>query len=90
MATSLFPAKKRQQYLILALALVVILALVFVWRNLLAKPAATEEVTPVFFPTEIKINWAALQNEKLTKLQPFADITPFTDTVGRKDPFVSY
>jgi uncharacterized integral membrane protein len=90
MATNLFPTKRNQQYLILIAALAVILILVLIWQNLLKKPPTSPEVAPVLFPTTIKINWAVLQGDELTGLQPFAGIPPFEDTVGRENPFEPY
>jgi hypothetical protein len=90
MAKTLFQGKMRQQYLIIALALAVLLALVMIWQNLLKKSPVEDEARAVLFPAEVKINWPVLQDEKLTGLQIFSDVKPFEGTAGRKDPFISY
>jgi hypothetical protein len=90
MATNLFPTKRNQQYLIVIAALAIILILVLVWQSLLKKSPTVPEVAPILFPTTVKINWAVLQDEKLTALQPFVGIPPFEDVVGREDPFAPY
>lgn len=91
MAIDFLQTKKRQQHLVLILALVICLALVVVWQNFLKKtPTVPAVVSPILFPTEIKMNWGALQNAKLSELKPFVEIPPFGEKVGRKDPFVPY
>lgn len=82
--------KKRQKYLIFILGIVVVLVAFVVWYNFFAGPATLPpEITPVK-PREIKINFEVLENPILEALQPFEEIPPFEEEVGRENPFILY
>jgi len=41
-------------------------------------------------PRAPEINWETLSDPRLEKLQPLKEIPPFTEEVGRENPFLPY
>ena len=88
MAITFIEPKRKQQYLILLLIVIVLGVSFLVWNYFLAKPALpVSKPTP---PAEIKINFEILKNPILEKLQPFEKIPPFEEGIGRENPFTPY
>jgi len=91
MAITFIQQRQKQKYLILLTIILVIITLVFIWQNFLAKP---KEPIPseekVFTPKELKINFETLNSPILKELQPFEEIPPFEGAIGRENPFIPY
>ena len=91
MAITFFEQRKKQRYLILALALIISLTLIVVWKGFLFKKPKPQPGAVEFpRPAEIKINFEALKNPILEELQPFEEISPFKEEAGRENPFLPY
>ena len=90
MAIILSEEKKRQNYFTIVLGIVFLLViLIAVWRIFLSKPEKTLSPT-IVKPPEIKINFEILKTPILKDLQPFEEIKPTEEPVGRENPFVPY
>jgi len=90
MAITLLEEKKSKNYLIIILGIIIFLAIfIFVWRGFLIKP---EGVSPSIIqkPPEIKINFEILNSSVLKELEPFEEIKPTEETIGRENPFLPY
>jgi flagellar basal body-associated protein FliL len=88
MALTFIEPKRQRQYLILLLVVIVLVVSFLVWNYFLAKPASpVSKPTP---PAEIKINFEILKNPILEELQPFEEIPPFEEGIGRENPFTPY
>lgn len=87
MAIALFRQRKTQKYLILALIVIILLILVVIWQGFLLKPKLPPEGLR---PKKIEINFEVLKSPRLEELQPFEEIPPFEEEVGRENPFVPY
>ena len=88
MAIVFLKEKKKEKYLIFALAIVLIFTIIVIWRGFFIKPKLISPPAPK--PPEIKINFEILKNPILKNLQPFEEIKPTTESVGRENPFVPY
>ena len=90
MAITFAQEKKTRYYLILLLITIVVLAcLFFAWKIFFAKPTNVPSETALK-PPEIKINFEVLTNPILKDFQPFEDIKPTEEKVGRENPFLPY
>jgi len=88
MAITFIEPKRKQQYLILLLIMIILGVLFLIWNYFLAKPpSATLKPT---LPSEIKINFEILKNPILEELQLFEKISPLEEGIGRENPFVPY
>ena len=90
MAITFFQEKKRQRYLILALALVIFVILLIVWKGFSKPGEEPTTVLPGFAPSPVEIDWSVLQSPQLTELQALATTTPFEGETGRENPFLPY
>lgn len=92
MAINFFGKEKRQKYLILVFLGLVLITMVIVWRNYLSKPEISEiTTTPITLkPTQIEIDFSLLENPIFQELQPFEEIKPFQEKLGRENPFLPY
>ena len=89
MAITFLQEKKRQRYLILALALVIFVILLIAWKGFF-KEEEPALVLPSFIPPTVEIDWSVLQSSQLTELQALATTTPFEGETGRENPFLPY
>ena len=91
MAITFLQIRQKQQIL-LYLLLVLVLALVAVfWFGFLRKPVPKTVLAPtVTKPEKIEINFKALDNPLLKELQAVSEVTPYTGSVGRENPFLHY
>lgn len=91
MAITISEEKKRKNYLIIVLGILILLVILIaiIWKIFLQKP---EKILPpiTLKSPEIKINFEILKNPILKELQPFEEIKPFTEPVGRENPFLPY
>lgn len=93
MAIIFFQQRKKQKYLIAALILIILVILVIIWKGFLLKPKPgyPPSVGPeVLKPPKIEINFEVLKSPILEGFQPFEEIIPFEEEVGRENPFVPY
>ena len=88
MALTLFNKEKKRQYLYWILLVVILAGTIWLGRNYLVKPVPP----PVQPPKKktVEINLAILDSEAVRNLQPFEEILPFEDEVGRENPFLPY
>ena len=89
MAITFIQQKKRQKYLIIALAVLIAISFLVVWRMFLVKPESISEPKILKKP-EVKINFDTLKNPIFDKLTPFEPIPSFSEEIGRDNPFSSY
>lgn len=93
MAITIAQDKKKQRYLLLAIALIVIFTLAIVWFGFLRKqkvvsPPPTTAV--VYAIPKVEIDWQILESIRSEKLLPFGEISAFQGNFGRKNPFTPY
>lgn len=90
MAITFLKDKKSKYYLILLLVIIFLLVILFIiWRAFFAGPATV--LPPTFLKQpEIKINFEIFKSPILKELQPFEEIKPTEEKVGRENPFLPY
>jgi hypothetical protein len=94
MAITFIEKRKRLRYLVFVfLAILVAIIIIVLWPNISGylfgiKPL----VLPPLGITEekIEIDFEVLKHPLLEKLQLFPEIEPFTEEVGRENPFIFY
>lgn len=59
------------------------------WYGFFARKAPRPPVEALK-PREVKINWEVLKDPRLKELQPFEEIKPFEEEIGRENPFLPY
>lgn len=90
MAITFSEEKKSINFLTPALVLIFVLVIVFfIWRGFFSGPKKLSPMTAVK-PPEIKINFEIFKNPILKELQPFEEIKPTEETIGRENPFLPY
>jgi len=92
MAVTFAKQKKKQKYLILAFAAIMIVTLVVLWQGFLSKmiipaPISSPQVVP---PREIEINEEILKSEFLKNAQAFEEVPLLEGEGGRENPFLPY
>ena len=90
MAFTLFGEKKKQQYLVFALAAIISVALLFLAYRFLIKKEPTEDIGGVKKPKEVVINFGFLDGNELDSLWPFERIPAIQEAIGKANPFISY
>lgn len=90
MAITFLKRRQKQKYLILAFVLIILLILIIVWRGALLKSKQVLAPTVSPLPQKVEINYEVLKNSVLKDLQPFEDIKPLEEEIGRDNPFLSY
>ena len=91
MAIRFIHKRKKQTYLIIALAIIV-LAIAAIFAQKL-KPVSFSSVIPepvVSGYPEIEINFEILEKSELKELVLFKKILPFEEEAGRENPFLPY
>lgn len=82
------PERKRQQYLLLILFIILFIgAIWFLYPKF--KPTLPSTPQPSK-PEKPEINFELLKNPILKELQPFEEIPPFEEELGRENPFLLY
>ena len=86
--------KKKQQYLIYALAAFLLIIIGYLGYNFLGKKKPVEEITGVqeaiLPPKKIEINFGVLKNPLIDQLQMYQEIQPFEGQIGRDNPISHY
>lgn len=96
MAITFAQQKRKQQYLLLASAGLIVAALGVVWWGFLReKPQRVSQVPEPAKPPEIQIDFQTLEAPFLREAEEFPEISPFVpsatgERVGRENPFVPY
>lgn len=90
MAITFLQAKKRQRYLVLILALVIVAILIIVWQGFLKGGALVSPAVPSLTHQKVLIDWSVLKDSRITELQSFAEILLFEGEIGRQNPFIPY
>ena len=89
MAITFLQQRKKQKRLIFVLLAVIILIFIVVWRGFLVKPKPV--LVPIILePPKIEINFGVLKGPVLKEFQPFEEIKPFEEEIGRENPFTPY
>lgn len=89
MAINFLQAKKKQRYLILILALIILAIVLIVWQSFFTG-GQSKPSTQVLTPGAIEINWDTLKDAQIDELQLFEEVAPFEGEVGRTNPFIPY
>lgn len=93
MAITITQERKKQRYLILALAMMIFTILLVVWWGFFrGEKAVFIPVGPpvIYALPEIKIDWQSLENIRSEIPKPFEEISAFGGKFGRKNPFTPY
>jgi len=90
MAITFFQKRKIQRYLIPVFIGAFLITGIIIWQGFFKKeePPLPEEVLRPF--KKIKINFEILKSLLLEELQPFEEIPPFEEEIGRENPFLPY
>lgn len=83
-----FRERKKLRYLLFVLGIALVGTIFFVWWGFFAKPTPLPPPPPP--PPEIKINFEVLESPILKEFQPFEEIPPFEEEIGRENPFLPY
>lgn len=93
MAITITQERKKQRYLMLALALVICGIIFMVWWGFFR---GEEEVAmplnqPIIYaPPQVAINWQLLKDIRGQFIRPFEEISEFKGEFGRTNPFMPY
>lgn len=81
--------KKKQQYLILVFAVVILATVTLFWFGVFKKPAepAPSSSLPV---RRIEINFSVFDQTTLSELELFEEVPAFEGVLGRNNPFLPY
>ena len=90
MAITFLEERKKQRRLVLILTLVIFTILLVVWYGFFMKKETVSPPLPVLIPQKIEIDWQTLKNPQLQEMQPFEEIFPFEEEIGRENPFLQY
>lgn len=91
MEFAIIQQQKKQRYLILVLAVVFLATTIVIWLGLIKrKEMGREAIEEPYLRREVKINFEVLKNPVLEELQPFEEIKPFGEEIGRENPFRPY
>jgi len=95
MAITFAQQKRKQQYLLLVFAGLVLLILGIIWWGFLREVPQAAPVTAPARPPEIQIDFQALSSPFLQEAEEFPHIPPFTpvatgEQIGRENPFLPY
>lgn len=92
LAITFLEKRKKQRYLILVFALVIIVALLVFWFGFLTKleQLFSSPETAVPSRKKIEISWDVLRDSRLESLEKFEEISPLQQEgggAGRENPF---
>ena len=91
MAITILETRKKQRNLIFVLAAIALVIFLIIWQGSLTKkippPISPAEA---YKPPEVKIDWEVLTNPRLGELQPFPEISPWLEKIGRENPFLPF
>ena len=94
MAITFIEKRKRSRYLIFVfLAILVAIIIIAFWPNISSYLFEIEsEILPQLEMTKekIEIDFEVFNHPLLEKIQLFLEIEPFTEEVGRENPFIFY
>lgn len=90
MAITFVEKRKRQRYLIPALAALIFVLAIVIWQGFFVERELPALPPPETAAPKIEINFEILQHPLLEKLQPFPEIEPFEEELGRENPFTPY
>lgn len=93
MAITIIQEKKKQRYMLLALAAVIFGILFVVWFGFSAKKkqgVLQPDSQAVYAVPKIEIDKQILEEFGSKILSPFEEIKPFDREFGRKNPFIPY
>ncbi len=93
MAITIIQERKKQRYLLLALAFIILAILLVVWLGFLRnKEPGSISMSPavVYAAPDVNIDWQMLDGLRGEALQPFEEIGAFEGSFGRENPFEPY
>lgn len=91
MAVKFIKERKKQRYLIMAFAVILVIVGIVLWLGYFKKEKPVpppDSAAPHY--REVRINFEILENPFLKESQSFEKIPPFEDEKGRKNPFLPY
>jgi hypothetical protein len=74
-----------KKYLILIFLLAFIITILIIWKNI---PKQKQEVEIPSYWKEIRINFDILNAPSTRELKPFEKISPYTEQLGKNNPFL--
>ena len=93
MVITITQEKKRQRYLLLALALIIFAILLVVWLGFFRKEESVLALSvpaAAYLAPEAEIDWQTLDELQRENLRPFKEIGAFKQEFGRENPFTPY
>jgi len=81
--------EKRQKYFLVTFLIIVLITFLILWQGFFKKGKIVP-VVEVLAPREIKINFEVLEKPALKELKLLEKISPFEETIGMENPFLSY
>ena len=92
MAITFVEERKKQKKLLIIFGFLIVITVVVLVQGLLKRiplsPMRGGEISPTF--KKIEIDFTILENNNLKDLEPFEEIKPFEDKIGRENPFLPY
>lgn len=90
MAITFIKERKKQRYLALITLVVIGVTLLVLWLGVFREKEPSLSPVPVTPYREIKISFDILEHSFWKEGQPFKEILPFKDGMGRTNPFLPY
>lgn len=88
MALPLFQERERKKYLSWVFVIVILAGALWFSRGFLIKPIPSLPSKPV--KKTVEMNFKIFSNPAFQALQPFEEILPFEEELGRENPFLPY
>lgn len=93
MAITIVQERKKQRYLIAALAVIIFIILLVVGKGFLGKKTAVlqpPQAPVIYVLPKTEIDWQVLDDIRAQSLQLFEEIGALEGKFGRENPFVPY
>ncbi len=90
MAIVYLKQKRIQKTLILVFMAILLIIAFVVWQGFLEEKEEAFLEKLILPREEVKIDFDFLKSPFLEELQPFSEIEPFEEEIGRENPFLSY
>jgi len=90
MAITFLQRRKIQKYLIPVFIVVILITIIVIWSGFLREDETIEPVKILIPPKKVEVDFEVLKSPILEELEPFEEISPFEEKIGRENPFISY
>jgi len=90
MAIVYLKQKKIQRILILIFIIVLLIIATVIWQGFFKEEKETFLEELILPREEVKIDFDFLKSPFLEELQPFSEIEPLEEEIGRENPFIPY